>query len=122
MIVADPTLGKPLVPGLPYLQAEARYAAEHEMVVDLDDIFARRTRARLLGHDASADAAEAVAALVAEPLGWSAEEQARQVERCRASVAAERRWVRSPATGPPTPSRPLPDGWVPGIKRRRSPL
>jgi len=122
MVVADPTLAQPLVPGLPYLRAEARYSAEHEMVVDLDDIFARRTRARLLARDATADAAETVAALVAEPLGWSAEEQTRQVERYRTSVAEEHRWVQSPATSPPTPSRLLPDGWVPGIKRRRSPL
>jgi glycerol-3-phosphate dehydrogenase len=116
MVVADPGLGEPLVPGLPYLRAEARYAAEHEMVVDLDDVFARRTRARLLARDATAEAAESVAALVAGPLGWSAEEQARQVEAYRASVAAERTRLQSPAPTPPGPSRPLAEGWVPGAR------
>ncbi len=88
LIAADPTLGEPLVPGQPYVRAEAVYAAQHEMVVDLDDVFARRTRARLFARDATAEAADAVAALVGGVLGWSAEEQARQVERYRASVAA----------------------------------
>jgi glycerol-3-phosphate dehydrogenase len=116
MVVADPTLGQPLVPGLPYLRAEARYAAEHEMALDLDDIFARRTRARLLARDATADVAESVGGLVAGPLGWSAEEQARQVEAYRASVAAERARIQSPAPTPPGPSRPLAEGWVPGVR------
>ena len=89
LVDADPTLGEPLVPGQPYLRAEAVYAAQEEMVVDLDDVFSRRTRARLFARDATLGAAEAVAALVAGPLGWSEEEQARQVGRYRASVEAE---------------------------------
>ena len=31
MIERDPTLGEPLVPGLPYLRAEAVFAARYEM-------------------------------------------------------------------------------------------
>ncbi len=38
----------------------------------MDDILSRRTRARLLARDASAQAASAVAALVADDLGWDA--------------------------------------------------
>ena len=49
MIEADPSLGEPLVPGLPYLRAEAVYAARYEMAADLDDVLSRRTRAVLLG-------------------------------------------------------------------------
>jgi glycerol-3-phosphate dehydrogenase len=122
MVADDPALGEPLVPGLPYLRAEAVYAAEHEMVVSLDDIFARRTRARLLGRDATADAAEAVAALVSGTLGWSAEEQAAQVERYRESVAEERRVSQSPAPEPPTTagaSRAVAEGWVPAVRQWR---
>ena len=40
LVAADPTLGEPLVPGLPYLRAEAVYAARHEMATTLDDVLA----------------------------------------------------------------------------------
>jgi glycerol-3-phosphate dehydrogenase len=89
MVEADPSLAEPLVEGLPYLRAEAVYAARHEMVSTLDDVLSRRTRARLLAGEATAAAAESVAALVAPELGWSADERDRQVEAFRASVAAE---------------------------------
>ena len=57
MIEADPDLGAPLVDGLPYLRAEALYAVRHEMARSVDDVLARRTRARLQARDASAAAA-----------------------------------------------------------------
>ncbi|MDP9441287.1 MAG: glycerol-3-phosphate dehydrogenase/oxidase, partial [Actinomycetota bacterium] len=44
MVVNEPALGQPLVPGLPYLKAEALYAARYEMAHTLDDILSRRTR------------------------------------------------------------------------------
>ena len=65
MVENDRTLLDPLVPGLPYIGAEAVFAARHEMVATLDDVFTRRTRARLLALDATADAARRVAALIA---------------------------------------------------------
>jgi glycerol-3-phosphate dehydrogenase len=86
----DPSLHEPLVPGLPYWRAEAVYAARHEMARTLDDVLSRRTRARLLARDASAAAADDVAALLGAELGWSAEQQLRQVEQYRAAVDAER--------------------------------
>ena len=57
LVADEPELGAPLVPGLPYLKAEARYAVRHEMARTLDDVLSRRTRARLLARDASAAAA-----------------------------------------------------------------
>jgi glycerol-3-phosphate dehydrogenase len=90
MIAEDPALGEPLVPGLPYLRAEAVYAARYEMVVTLDDVLTRRTRARLLARDASAAVAADVAALVADDMGWDAEEQARQVSDFLALIDDER--------------------------------
>ena len=120
LVAADPSLGEALVPGQPYLKAEAVYAARHEMVVDLDDIFARRTRARLFARDATADAAAEVAALVAPTMGWSAEEQARQVATYRASVAAEREAIRSRPAAPPLAVRRVAEGWAPGIKLPKS--
>lgn len=90
MIDADPALAEPLIEGLPYVRAEALYAVRHEMAQSIDDVLARRTRARIQGRDASVAAAEGVAALIGPELGWSAEEQARQVEVYRTLVAAER--------------------------------
>jgi glycerol-3-phosphate dehydrogenase len=86
----DPDLAAPLVPGLPYLRAEARYAVQDEMARTLDDVLSRRTRARLLARDASADAAAAVAALIAPDRGWSDAERDAEVAAYRASIAAER--------------------------------
>jgi glycerol-3-phosphate dehydrogenase len=86
---ADPTLATPLVPGLPYLRAEAVFAARHEMACTLDDVLARRTRARVLDRDASARAAGDVAALLAPELGWTDAEREREVCAFRQSVAAE---------------------------------
>ena len=94
----DPTLGDSLVPGLPYLRAEAVHAVRHEMARNLDDVLTRRTRARLLARDASAEAAKTVAQLLAPELGWSAEETERQAKAYRASVAHEREAAGLPET------------------------
>lgn len=115
MVKREPALGEPLVPGLPYLRAEARYAVESEMALTLDDVLARRTRARLLARDASAEAAESVAEVIAGPLGWSPEEQRLHVEEYRSSVAAERTAAES--SGPdPRSLLEEPLGWVPGVR------
>ncbi len=70
LVAADPRLGEPLVPGLPYLRAEAVHAVRHEMAVSVDDVLTRRTRARLLDRAASVRAARSVGELIAEELGW----------------------------------------------------
>lgn len=94
----DPTLAEMLVPGLPYLRAEAVYAAREEMALSVDDVLTRRTRARILGRDASAAAAGDVALLLAAELGWSETETERQAAEYRASVAAERTAAHLPET------------------------
>ena len=86
------------MPGLPYLAAEAVFAARHEMAVTLDDILSRRTRARLLARDDSAAAAPDVAALVGPILGWDDAERARQVKAYVASVEHERTSAKLPET------------------------
>jgi glycerol-3-phosphate dehydrogenase len=94
----DPQLGEPLVAGLPYLRAEAVHAVRHEMARTLEDVLARRTRARLLARDDSAAAADDVAKLIAPELGWDDAERARQVKEYRASIAAERDAADLPET------------------------
>ncbi len=79
LIAAEPSLGAELVPGLPYLRAEAVYAVRHEMATDLIDVLTRRTRAHLFDRAATRAAAPAVADLLAGELGWDAAEQARQL-------------------------------------------
>ncbi len=98
LVEGDHELGEPLVPGLPYLKAEAVHAARREMARTLDDVLARRTRARLLARDDSAAAADDVAALVGAELGWDDAERARQVKEYRAAVAAERDAADLPET------------------------
>lgn len=90
LVDADPTLGEPLVPGLPYLRAEAVFAVREEMARSLDDVLSRRTRARLLARDASAEAAADVAALIGPELGWDDAAQQAEVAAYRASIVAER--------------------------------
>ncbi|HUP86714.1 MAG TPA: glycerol-3-phosphate dehydrogenase/oxidase [Acidimicrobiales bacterium] len=90
MVAADPTLGEPLVPKLPYLRAEALYAARYEMAHTLEDVLSRRTRALLLERDGAAAAAGDVARLIASELGWDEDEQQRQVDAFVAIADRER--------------------------------
>ncbi|NLA35291.1 MAG: hypothetical protein GX868_06340, partial [Actinobacteria bacterium] len=90
LIKEDPELGWPLVPGLPYVRAEAIFAVRHEMARSVDDVLSRRTRARIYGRDDSAAAAEAVAELIAPELGWSADEALDSAAQYRALVEHER--------------------------------
>lgn len=90
LISDDPSLGTPLVGGLPYLRAEALYAARHEMVVTLEDVLSRRLRGLLYDRNATRDAAETTAQLIAPELGWDAtrvnEEVKRFLELCAHEV------------------------------------
>lgn len=97
-ISRDPSLGEPLVPGLPYVRAEAIFAVRHEMAGSVDDVLSRRTRARLLGRDDAAAAAEAVGELIAEELGWDAADVSRSAEDFRAATEHEREAAGLPET------------------------
>ncbi|HET8930177.1 MAG TPA: glycerol-3-phosphate dehydrogenase/oxidase [Acidimicrobiales bacterium] len=99
MVTSDPDLGRPLVPGLPYLRAEVVFAARYEMARDVDDVLSRRTRARLLARDASLDAAADVAALIGDELGLDDAARAAQVEAYREAIETERRAPGLPVTG-----------------------
>lgn len=96
LVEADPVLAKPLVAGLPYLAAEAVYAARAEMATTLDDVLVRRTQAHLQDRAASMKAAVGVAELIAPELGWDADETARQVEHYLALCDAEISAARTP--------------------------
>jgi glycerol-3-phosphate dehydrogenase len=93
-----PELAQPIVPGLAYSKAEVVYAARDEMALTVDDVLSRRTRARLLARDASADAAAEVARLIAPILGWDDATAAASVAEYHALVDAERASAALPET------------------------
>ncbi len=97
MMEADPQLGRPLLGGLPYLRAEAVYAARYEMAWTLDDVLSRRTRAFVLARDGSADAAVDVARLIAPELGWSPIRADAEVEAYRAIVDRAKNAMNQPS-------------------------
>ncbi len=66
--------------GLPYVEAEVRWAVRFEQARTVEDVLARRLRALLLDARAAAAMAPRVAGIVAEELGRDAGWQAGQVE------------------------------------------
>lgn len=94
----DPTLAEPLVEGLPYVKAEAHFAVRHEMAGSVDDVLARRTRARIFARDDSADAAQKVGEIIAAELGWDDEQVNESVADYRGSVEHERVASELPVT------------------------
>jgi glycerol-3-phosphate dehydrogenase len=98
LVAERPELGEPLVAGQPYIAAEVVYAARHELAAGVDDVLARRTRARFHARDASLAAAGRVADLLAAELGWSDTAKADQLAQYRASVNAEREALGLPAS------------------------
>jgi glycerol-3-phosphate dehydrogenase len=90
LIAARPELARPLPAADDYLAVEALYAASHEGALHVDDVLARRTRISIESWDRGEAAAEPVARLMAEVLGWSEEQIGREVESYHARVAAER--------------------------------
>ncbi|SES22717.1 glycerol-3-phosphate dehydrogenase [Lentzea xinjiangensis] len=85
LIAQDSSLASP-VGG--YLAAEIVYAVTHEGALGLEDVLARRTRIAMEHLDSGAFLAERVGALVAEALGWSAQERDAAVSAYLAAVGA----------------------------------
>lgn len=80
LIKADPALGEPLHPSLPYARASVIWAARMEMAQTVEDVLARRTRALLLNAQAAMECAPITAHLLAAELGKPAEWQKQQIE------------------------------------------
>ncbi|GBE22960.1 aerobic glycerol-3-phosphate dehydrogenase [bacterium BMS3Bbin01] len=88
-IATDEGLGSPLVPGLPYLQAEAWWAIHREQALSLDDVLSRRTRIAIEDAHYGEAGAETVAALLGEALGWDSEQRSAEVDEYVGSVRTE---------------------------------
>jgi glycerol-3-phosphate dehydrogenase len=89
MVAADPRLGEPLPGAEDYLQVEIVYAASHEGALHLDDVLTRRTHISIETFDRGVAAAEPVAHLMAEVMGWDDDTIKREVEHYLLRVAAE---------------------------------
>jgi glycerol-3-phosphate dehydrogenase len=70
-----------LHPGLPYTEAEVRWAARYELARTVEDVLARRTRALFLDAKASLASAPRVAELLAEELEHDSDWQQQQLEQ-----------------------------------------
>lgn len=84
-----PDLLEPVVEGLPYLGVEVVWAARAEMAQSVEDVLCRRTRAVLQDARAAARAAEPVARLLAEELGWTAEQAVSRAQQCASAITGE---------------------------------
>ncbi len=85
-----PGLDQPIPGAEGYLQVEAWYAATHEGARDLVDVLSRRTRISIETADRGEAAAESVARVMGEALGWSDDDAAAAIGRYQARVRAER--------------------------------
>ncbi|MYW05258.1 glycerol-3-phosphate dehydrogenase/oxidase [Streptomyces sp. SID3343] len=90
LIVADPAMGAPVMPGLPYVWAEVLFAVRHEMARTVTDVLKRRLPARFLDSSRAAEAATHVGSLLRAELGTPQAEIDRQVAHFEADVRAER--------------------------------
>jgi glycerol-3-phosphate dehydrogenase len=90
LIEDDPALGAPMPGADDYIAAEIVYACTHEGARHLDDVLTRRTRISIESWDRGVGAAPVAAELMAAVLGWSREQQAKEVEHYLARVEAER--------------------------------
>ena len=89
-LAATTGLTDPLAPGHPAIGAETAYAVRAEMAVHLNDVLARRTRLALTERNAGIGADSSAADLMADELGWSIPERARQIAAHRADIETER--------------------------------
>jgi glycerol-3-phosphate dehydrogenase len=106
-VCADHDELAPLVPGLPYLTGEVRWAARHELVGRLDDVLQRRLRVSTRHRAAGGTAAiEAAGDVLAGELGWDAGRRRSEVVRYLDAVRAERGVVplETAAGAVPTPT------------------
>lgn len=93
--------GKRLLPSLPYLEAEVRWAARHEFARNATDVLARRLRLAFVDADGALRALPRVSQLLAEELRWN--EPTAQAARAAADRAL--RGFSPPA--PPSPEAPV---------------
>lgn len=89
----DPAWLQPIAAGIPGIRGEVRLAVEQEMALTLPDVMDRRGALLLFSANQGLAAAEAVAGLMGQLLGWPEERRDRQLADYRAVAGSHR--VRS---------------------------
>lgn len=87
LVSKDPAKAESIHQKLPYSWAETEWLCEHEMVVHLEDLLARRLRALLLNARATSEIAEKVALRIAPLLHWDEERARSEVEKFKSLAA-----------------------------------
>jgi glycerol-3-phosphate dehydrogenase len=96
LIRERPELAEPLPGADRYLTAEAVYAVTNEGALHIEDVLARRMRVDFEVKDRGAAAAEAVAPIIADVLGWDDETTRNEVEQYLGRLAAQREALQQP--------------------------
>jgi glycerol-3-phosphate dehydrogenase len=87
--LAEPTegnsriLGRRIVPSLPYIEAEIRYACRFEMARTAIDVIARRTRLAFLNANQAADAIHTVVDIMGLELKWDPERKKKEAKAAK---------------------------------------
>jgi glycerol-3-phosphate dehydrogenase len=93
VVAKDRALGAPVMPAQPDPRAEVVAAVEGELAMTLEDVLRRRTQLALFDPSGGTEVADEVAGLMAQRLGWSADD-ARAAARAYVETVREdqRRW------------------------------
>jgi glycerol-3-phosphate dehydrogenase len=86
IIEIHPDWSRRIAEGLPYILAEAYFAATREKARTLEDVLTRRTRVALLDPARGEENLRLVSEVVAGALKWTPDETESQVEHYRAAI------------------------------------
>jgi glycerol-3-phosphate dehydrogenase len=92
LAAASDDLLQRLVPDLPFLAAEALYAARYEHATEVEDVLCRRIPLFRLDRDQGLGCAPLVADMLSQELGWSPARAKRSLRNYRVIVDRSRRW------------------------------
>ncbi len=92
LLLDEPDLAEPVVPGLPFLRGDLLHSLREEGALTLTDLFARRTEILLKAPDQGLECLESVADLAAGQLGWDARRRGAEIDSFKRVVAESRRF------------------------------
>jgi len=95
IIAEDSAMAERLIPDLPYIKAEILHAASHEGALSVEDVLLRRTRISFEASDSGLSAADTVAEIIGETLGWKAADRKESVQSFAKVISEEEAALRS---------------------------
>jgi glycerol-3-phosphate dehydrogenase len=95
IIAEDSSMAERLIPDLPYIKAEILHAASHEGALSVEDVLLRRTRISFEASDSGLSAADTVAEIIGETLGWKAADRKESVQSFAKVISEEEAALRS---------------------------